>query len=134
MVNKRKKNLSVYEIDGKRVNIICQPKYMWNYPCFWLLKSKLNAYKDGGNSTVLVSFAKDTKYGMTGKVYRVLGGVNAIVCNFEEYYCQNTGRSYYVIPLDKLVEVKMDMPKEYVEQVEQFLKEQKENGEDDISE
>lgn len=130
----KKKNLSVYEVDGKRINIIWQPKYLWSYPCCWLLKSKLKSYKKDGNSTVFISFAKDTKYGMAGKVYRVLGGVNAIECDFQDYYCQNTGHCYYVIPLDKLVEVDIQMPKEYLEQVEKFLEEQKEYVEDDISE
>lgn len=120
MENKNTLKLS----DGKIVHVIWQPKYHEPRKGVWLLESKMRMYGNSENHDVYITFEKDTKYDFSGRLFLVAGGSNHILQNCELFHHEKTGYSYYLLPLEDLVEVyDIPLPEEFLGRVEENLQE-----------
>lgn len=118
------KKPSTLHTGGVYVNVIWQPKYIGARREAWLLEGKMEKYlSKGGNQTVYITFEKDGRYNMSGRVYRVKGGHLHITMECELFHHEETGCNYYRVPLDDLVEVfDVPLPCAFLRRVEEHRK------------
>lgn len=116
---------------GESINVIWQPKYIGTRREAWLLSEKLKKYQEkGGNQTVYITFEKDDRYGLSGRVFRVKGGHLHIELQCELFYHEETCCSYYCVPLDDLVEVTgIKLPCDFIRRVEEHRRLKEEENE-----